>query len=132
MNFKDKDRVRIKDSSAHRSSGELGTVSHVYDVNRNSYRVKLDSGTESGFFESELELLDERREALIDLAETLNKARVQANAIEEMAPQHGVYGDISQVMVEVLCTITGRGEVGDIYDSLLDGNTMREALKAVK
>lgn len=69
---------------------------------------------------------------LINLAETLNTARIEANAIEETAPQGEVYGDISQIMVEVLCMITGRNEVGDIYDSLLDGNTVREALALVK
>jgi len=67
-------------------------------------------------------------EALIILAEMLDKARRQANSIEATAPQHGVYGNISDTLVEVLCLLTGRHEVGDIYDSLLDGNTVRQAL----
>jgi hypothetical protein len=72
------------------------------------------------------------KEALIILAEMLDKARIQANAIEVTAPQAGVYGNISDTLVEVLCLLTERFEVGDIYDSLLNGNTVREALAEVE
>jgi hypothetical protein len=122
MSFKTGDKVRVVQGNS-RYYNQVGTVVNTYEDNA-GHLVELDSGLQRSFFNHELGLDN----PLIDLAETLNNARMQANAIPEMAPQGGVYGDISQIMVEVLCTITGRFEVGDIYDSLNDGNTVREAL----
>lgn len=80
----------------------------------------------------------EDREALIKLAETLDDARKQANAIEATAPQIGVYGDISVALLETLGIILyrdgGHGHSSrrhEVYASLLDGNTVREALAIV-
>ena len=138
MSFKEDDRVRIAEDSAHSKAGELGTVSHVYADH--AYRVKLDSGNESGFFHKELELVDEKREALIELAETLDKARLQANAIDELViqSQRGVYGTIALALHDTLGEIVGHGydatryaHSDRVYDSILDGNSVREALKVV-
>lgn len=138
MSFNEGDRVRIDEDSAHSKAGELGTVTHVYDANRTAYRVKLDSGNESGFFESELWPVDEKREALITLAETLDKARLQANAIDvyTIQSQLGVYGDIVRSLTDTLEVIFEDRDDPNLfanlaYNSLLDGNTVREALKAV-
>lgn len=143
MSFNEGDKVRIKTQNIAHSQyeGKEGEVVGTYSAG-GTYRVSLEweapkssmfekMGVLAGFFESELELVDVKREALIELAETLDSARLQANAIEEMAPQSWVYGDIAQVLVVVLCALTGRFEVGDIYDLLLDGNTVREALEVV-
>lgn len=130
MSFKKNDRVRVS-AVTHSQLGQVGTVEHVYR-DEVTFRVQMDNGNDHGFFESELELVDEKREVLIELAETLDKARLQADTVEETAPESGLYRDIEQVLVEVLCMATGRGEVGDIYDSLMDGNTVREALAKVE
>lgn len=141
MSFNKGDRVRIDEDSAHSKAGELGTVSHVYDVNRTAYRVKLDSGNESAFFGTELWPVDEKREALIELAETLDKARLMANAIDELViqSQRGVYGQIALSLHDTLELIVGAGKEATfnahadrVYDALIDGNTVREALKAVE
>lgn len=140
MGFNEGDRVRIDEDSAHSKAGELGTVTHVYDVNRTAYRVKLDSGNESSFFGTELWPVDEKREALITLAETLDTARKQANAISipVIESQRGVYGQIELSLVDTLEAYF-EGQVDDTslfanatLNSMVDsGNTVREALKAV-
>lgn len=68
------------------------------------------------------------REALIILAEMLDKARHQANAIDVTAPQSYVYGDIAETLKEVLALITDGPVSAQVYDALLDGSTVREAL----
>jgi hypothetical protein len=128
MGLKENDMVKVN-APTHSLHGEVGTIVFAFS-DGNSFVVRFASGRESGFFlpELELELVDAKREGLIQLADTLDKARLQANAIEATAPQRGVYGNISDTLVEVLCLLTGRFEVGDIYDALMDGNTVREAL----
>jgi hypothetical protein len=126
MSLKENDMVKVS-APTHSLYGEVGTVVFAYS-DGHGFVVRFASGRESGFFLAELEPVDAKREGLIQLADTLDKARLQANAIEVTAPQHGVYGYISDTLVEVLCLLTGRFEVGDIYDALMDGNTVREAL----
>lgn len=77
------------------------------------------------------------REALIQLAETLDKARIQANAIEAAASQRGVYGQIVLSLFDTLELIFVE-QVDDhnlfanlAYNAILDGNTVREALAVV-
>ena len=73
--------------------------------------------------------MDEK--ALIILAEMLDKARIQANAIEVTAPQDGVYGDVSKALQGTLALITDAYVASRVYDSILDGNSVKEALAAV-
>ena len=71
------------------------------------------------------------REALIILAEMLDKARIQANAIDAAAPQSGVYGKIRVAFIDTLTLITEDYSVAlDVYTSIMeDGNTVRQALE---
>lgn len=78
------------------------------------------------------------RQALIILAEMLDKARIQANAIDEYAiqSQRGVYGTIALALHRTLEEIIGAGKedirtvtANRVYDSILDGNTVRQALE---
>lgn len=111
-------------------SGKEGNIIHFHggDNVEDSVVVKI-SEKEVGFFVHEIEKVDPSREALIELAETLDKARLQANAIEEAAPQRGVYGDIHIALVNTLALITDDHEA--VYASIMeDGNTVRQALKA--
>jgi hypothetical protein len=80
------------------------------------------------------------REALIELAETLDKARLQANAIDDLViqSQRGVYGTIALALHDTLEQIIGAGKddifnasADRVYDSILDGNTVREAIAEV-
>jgi len=134
-NFKNGDKVRIN-AVNHSQHGVQGTVSRVFEDGE-TYLVDLETGRTSGYFEKELELVDPEREALIRLAETLDKARIQANAIDIYVIQSqngGVYGQISQALTDVLEQIVGDEdgngvwEAGKVYQNLLDGNTVREAL----
>ncbi len=88
MNFKQGDKVKIISKGSY-YVGATGTV--VSEGVDGAYRVQIEQpapkysgfdtmGIISGFFESEIELVDSEREALIELAETLDKARKQANA----------------------------------------------------
>lgn len=70
------------------------------------------------------------RHELLTLATTLDKARLEANDHEATAPQTGVYGDIVTALVDVLRLIVGSKGVADqVYNSILDGNTVAEALR---
>jgi len=134
MSFKKDDRVRIT-AKTHSKFGELGTVNHIYTDG--GCLVQLDTGNRSAFFKDEVELVDEKREALIELAETLDKARKQANAIEDYtiaSEQEGVYGQIKLALLDTLEVITDDAwKAGRVYGSAMeDGNTIREALKAVE
>lgn len=79
------------------------------------------------------------KQALIILAEMLEKARQQANSVDNYVihSQQGVYGQISQALTDTLEQIIGDDDpnaswtAGKIYQSLLDGNTVRQALEAV-
>lgn len=73
-------------------------------------------------------------ESLIKLAETLDDARKQANAIDAAAPQVGVYGKIHVALVDTLTLITAGdySKAKDVYYSIMeDGNSVREALATV-
>lgn len=139
MSFKENDRVKVLGGN-ERYVGALGTVVEVFG-DGDALIVKLDiDNRHGGFFASELELVDPKREALIELAETLNKARLQANAIDEyvIQSQRGVYGTIALALHDTLEQIIGAGRddifsatADRVYDSVLDGNTIREALAAV-
>lgn len=76
-------------------------------------------------------------QALIILAEMLDKARRQANAIDDLTiqSQRGVYGQIALALHSTLEQIIGAGmeatryaTADRVYDSILDGNTVRQAL----
>lgn len=68
-------------------------------------------------------------EAITTLASSLNIARIQANAIEEAAPQNGVYGDVSTALKNTLfLLVPSRARVDAVYQGLLDGATVPEAL----
>jgi hypothetical protein len=134
-NFKNGDKVRI--NAVNHSQHEVqGTVTQVFEDGE-TYLVDLETGRTSGFFEKELVLVDPDREALIRLAETLNTARLQANAIEnyEVASQRGIYGTIVLALGRTLEELVGNTEYttqyaisNRVYDSVLDGNSVREAL----
>ncbi len=149
MNFKQGDKVKIISKGSY-YVGATGTV--VSEGVDGAYRVQIEQpapkysgfdtmGIISGFFESEIELVDSEREALIELAETLDKARKQANASGNyvIESQRGVYGQIALSLHDTLEEIVGAGKdaifnasADRVYDSILDGNTVREALAAVK
>jgi hypothetical protein len=139
MSFNLNDRVKVT-AKVGNSLGKTGKVTTVYP-NAKSYLVLLETDNRtSGFFEDELELVDLKRESLIELAETLDEARKQANAIDELTiqSQHGVYGQIAQALIYTLAQIVGAGydsirydHAGMVYGSILDGNTVREALASV-
>jgi hypothetical protein len=74
--------------------------------------------------------MDEK--ALIILAEMLNKARIQANAIEATAPQSGVYGHVARALNETLALLTDAEKAADIYQAILDGCSVTEAIEVVK
>jgi hypothetical protein len=131
MEFKKGDRVKViaKDS---RQEGKLGTVETVHS-DKQTLMVQMEEGNLSGFFVSELELVDLKREALIELAETLDRARQQANAISipVIESQRGVYGQIELALHDVVEQIVGEDiiEVATVYTSIVaGGNTVREAL----
>jgi hypothetical protein len=130
MSFKKYDRVKVT-SVTHSQQGQVGAVDHVYS-DETTFTVRMDNGNFHSFFKAELELVDAEREALIELAETLDKARQQANAIPAMAPQSGVYGDVSEALKRALAYEFGVWVANKIYASLLDGNTVREAIAAVE
>lgn len=71
--------------------------------------------------------------ALIILAEMLNKARIQANAIEVTAPESGVYGDIVKSLKRTLAILTGDAHTASrVYEALLDSSSIKEALEVIK
>lgn len=155
MSFNEGDKVKVISTEIRHSGyvGRIGEIVNVFDVSSyiRTYSVSLkwdtkdssmfDSmGVLASFYESELELVDEKREALIELAETLDKARLQANAIHdaEVSSQRGIYGTVALALHRTLEEIMGAGKVATrnatadrVYDSLLDGNTVREALALV-
>ena len=135
FNAGDKVRVILADTA------DTGRVGRITEGGGGAYLVLL-AGDEvpSGGYGSELELWDEKREALIELAATLDKARLQANAIDEyvIQSQRGVYGTIALSLHDTLEQIVGAGKddifyatADRVYDSVLDGNTIRQALAAV-
>lgn len=126
MEFKIGDKVKVITKKS-RHEGKTGVVESIYGDNSTCI-VKLEKDNRSGgFFTSELELVDLRREALIELAETLDKARLQANNIN--GADGDIYRTISGSLYDVLGAIAGDEQVGyRIYSYVLDGSTVREAL----
>lgn len=69
--------------------------------------------------------------ALIILAEMLNKARIQANAIEATESQDGVYGEIVTSLKRTLAIMTGDAHTASrVYENLLNCSSVKEALEA--
>lgn len=70
--------------------------------------------------------------ALVILAQMLDKARIQANAIEVTAPQSGVYGDIANALQQTLTFLTDDAAAANrIYDDIIEnGSSVKEAVKA--
>jgi hypothetical protein len=131
MEFKAGDKVKVIAKNS-RQEGKLGTVETVHS-DKQTLMVQMEEGNLSGFFVSELELVDLKREALIELAETLDRARQQANAISipVIESQRGVYGQIELALHDVVEQIVGEDiiEVATVYTSIVaGGNTVREAL----
>lgn len=77
-----------------------------------------------------MDAMDEK--ALIILAEMLNKARIQANAIEATAPQSGVYGEIVTSLKRTLAILTDAHRASRIYEALLDCSSVKEAMETVR
>lgn len=70
------------------------------------------------------------REALINLANHLDVARMQANDIRETALNTTVYADIATALKDVLTLLVQDSErVDKVYESILDGNTAERALE---
>lgn len=73
-------------------------------------------------------------QALIILAEMLDKARRQANSIRDTESESGVYGEIKKAMtstLEIICYNSGHhATLGfRVYDSIdMNGETVRQAL----
>lgn len=73
-------------------------------------------------------------QALIILAEMLDKARRQANSIADTESEYGVYGEIKKALIatlEIVCYNSGNhATLGyRVYNSIeSDGNTVRQAL----
>lgn len=67
---------------------------------------------------------------LIVIAEAIDSARIAANQNEITARQTGVYGDLANALKDTIQHITlDWGRTNDVYQSILDGNTVAEALK---
>lgn len=61
------------------------------------------------------------RTSLIALANTLRSAQLEANAIDILAPQDGVYGDIGKSLFDVLVLLTGdESSAFEVTDMLVD------------
>ncbi|UDL16726.1 hypothetical protein SEA_ATUIN_33 [Arthrobacter phage Atuin] len=72
------------------------------------------------------------KDQLIALAESIDSARLAANAIALTAPQSGVYGKLSDALLRTLAHITDDVDLSlSAYQAMLDGCTVREALKAI-
>jgi hypothetical protein len=70
------------------------------------------------------------REALINLANHLDVARMQANDIQATALETRVYTDVVNALKDTLVLITGDRERAEkVYQSILDGNTAERALE---
>lgn len=68
--------------------------------------------------------------ALIILAEMLNKARIQANAIDATASQDGVYGEIVTSLKRTLAILTDDAHTASrVYENLLNCSSVKEALE---
>lgn len=132
MSFNKGDIVQVV-KGHWKAGGKVGVVSSVSDPGEYSYGyycVTIEDNVHviSG---KDLTPYDEKREALIALAETLDKARILANTMNET--EGAVYGDISRALSDTL-QILSKDEYDstEVYDSLIDGSTVRDALKRVE
>jgi hypothetical protein len=124
----------------HRGS----VTDHFCDHGDHFVGIRLD-GQASGFPKEISEdmvapVTGDRTEELILLAETLDAARRQANAIGDsgVSSQSGVYGTIALALGYTLEHIiwtgkeaTLRATASRVYGSILEGKSVREALAAV-
>lgn len=70
---------------------------------------------------------------LTAVAEAINAARIAANQNDITAPQTGVYGALVEALWDVLNMITADLRKADrVYQAILDGATVTEALNATK
>lgn len=76
----------------------------------------------------------EERTALVALAQQINEARIAANAIEATESSlYGVYGILSHALYDVIIRVVeGFDRRGFVFESILDGNTVQQALSALK
>lgn len=75
----------------------------------------------------------EERTALVALAQQINEARITANGIEATESSNGVYGQLSTTLLTIINLIVEGNERADfVYDSIIDGNTVQQALSALK
>lgn len=131
MSFKENDRVQVT-AEVGTALGMTGMITKVYP-DTCGFLVEFDgTGRVMGFFESEITLLDPKREALITLAETLDSARKQANDINGC--EGTIYQQITIPMIGVLDALVPVDVVGfDAYEFIIhDGLSVREALKKVE
>jgi hypothetical protein len=104
-------------------------VSHFCDHGDHFVGIRFDGGTSEREVSEDLvePVKGDRIEDLTLLAETLNKARLQANNIN--GADGDIYRTISGSLDDVLGAIAGDEQVGyRIYSYVLDGSTVREAL----
>lgn len=131
MGFSKGDRVRVTmvDST---NTGRTGRVIHVNRVSE-FYVVRFGGSSEvSSYFASELEPFDPWHEELVELAETLNKVRLQAKPAEPHAGLQVIYNEIGVAFYDTLrMLIVEFDDVNKAYDHILDGGTVREALALV-
>lgn len=127
MEFNQGDKVRV----ILADTADTGRVGRITEGGGGAYLVLLAGDeTTSGWYGSELELWDEKREALIGLAETLTTTLLTENVMDNPASLSDVYENIARALVETLCVLTNRVEVSDIYDRILCGYSVRMALAA--
>jgi hypothetical protein len=75
-------------------------------------------------------------QALIILAEMLDKARMQANSIADTESEQGVYGEVKRALtstLEIICYNSGHHPTLGyrVYESMsMNGDTVRQALEA--
>lgn len=75
----------------------------------------------------------EERTALVALAQQINETRITANGIEATESMHGVYGQLVHSLYSTIRLIVEGYERADfVYDLVLDGNTVQQALSALK
>lgn len=98
----------------------------------NTYLITMETGKISGFFERELEVVDEEKEALIRLAETLDLARQQANALK--ATEGDTYRKIADAQSSALeAYFRHNGDGIDAYNEIIrSGLSVREAIKHIE
>jgi hypothetical protein len=130
MEFKEGDKVKvITKNSAH--FGRTGVVIRSMDDSTCFVNLSGDDkvGILTGFFVSELELLDPEREALITVAETLNKARLQAKPEQPHVGRENLTHEIEVVLYRTLMQLIDELlDVNTAFDAILAGKTVREAL----